>query len=154
MADGNAVSSMRHWRMLPSNLLPLLPGPLLHRLHWLAERLGHVGERWEVDHIIGDRLPLLTDTSRLLEPYLPTVSRHLLAAHGRSFDDLCRLHNLLVLMLNSEPEATGKRDRSLGPPPIPSNSRFQAITTLRALREEGRTMRHCVATRARDVLTG
>jgi hypothetical protein len=154
VADINAVSRMHHWRRLPSNLLHLLPGPLLHRLHWLAGRVGQVGERWEVDHILGDRLPLLTDTSRLLEPYPLAVSTHLLAAHGRNFDDLRRLHNLLVLMLNSEPEATGTRDRFLGPPPIPSDSRFQAITTLGALREEGRTMRHCVATRARDVLAG
>ena len=154
VAASDAVSSMRHWRRVPSDLLHILPGRLLPNLHWLARRLGQVSERWEIDHIIGDRLTLLTDTSRLLEPHPAMASRRLLSAHGRDFDDLHRLHNLLVLMLNSEPELTGKRDRFLGPPPIPSDSRFQAITTLRALRDEGRAMRHCVATRARDVLAG
>jgi len=130
--------------------LHLLPAPLRHRQYWHTEGRGQVAERREFDHILGDRLPLLIDTSRLLKPYPIPVSTHLLAAHGRNFDDLRRLHNLLVLILNSEPEASGEGHRSLGPPPIPSDARFQAITTLEAPSEEGWAIRHFLAIRATE----
>jgi len=40
------------------------------------------------------------------------------------------------------------------PPPIPSDDRFRAITTVAEIVREGEQMHHCVVTRAADALAG
>ena len=156
--DESAVMALRHWQRLPTPLLPLVTGPLLLHLRWLREELATTGDRWMLGQILERHGSLVRDTSRMLAQLGHEGTDPALSRFVRTCGGLAHLHDALVRILN-DPDAAGD-DRlanaalSFGPPPIPSNAIFQAITTVGELYDEGREMRHCVATRAEDILAG
>lgn len=156
--DEAAVMALRHWPRLPTPLLPLVKGPLLLHLHWLREELAATDNRWMLGQILEQHLPLVRDTSRMLERLGYDRSDPALLRFSRSPGGLQRLHDVLVRALN-HPDANvsgclANAALSFGAPPIPSNAIFRAITSVGELYDEGREMRHCVASRADDVLAG
>jgi hypothetical protein len=149
------VLLLSHWPRLPTPLLPLVPGPLLRHLHWLKERLAGTTDRWMLGQILQRYAALIRDTDRMLGQLgIDALDRTLVRA-CRSPEHLSILHDALVAEINSVEDVNGVNAAlSLGPAPIASEGAFQAITTLGDLHEEGRQMRHCVATRADDILAG
>ena len=155
--------AFRHWRRVPSTYLPLLGGPLLRRLAWLRDGLASTDNTWVFGKIVSEHLDLLSDTSRMLaqlEGAIGHATDDLVSCASPSWDGLQQLHDaLLDYWLHRGPPSTSGNavvDPALvfGPPPIPSNARFQAITNVAQLEEEGQLMKHCVATRAPDILAG
>jgi hypothetical protein len=158
VADENTVMALRHWPRLPTPLLPLVKGPLLLHLHWLREEFASTSNRWMLGQILERYLPLVRDTSRMVEQLGYDATDPALKRFTRTPGGLQQLHDVLVRALN-QPDANpagclADAERFLGPPPIPPNETFQAITTVGELYAEGREMRHCVASRADDVLAG
>ena len=153
VADEGTVMAFSHWRCLPSSLLLAAPGPLLRHLHWLRDCLAAVSNPWVLGQILEGRAELLVDTSRMLEQHaadrVPRVVRFC-----RDWDGLQRLHDVAVELWGEHAGANLDSATEFGSPPLASDQHFRAITTVGELREEGRAMRHCVATRARDVLAG
>lgn len=157
-ADEQAVMALRHWQRLPTPLLALARGPLLLHLHWLREELAATGNRWMLGQIIERHGSLIRDTSRMLHQPGHEYTDAALNRFARTPGGLARLHDILVRALN-DPDAEvhgsiANAALSFGAPPTSSNDVFQAITTVGELYDEGRQMRHCVATRAADILAG
>lgn len=152
--DEEAVLALSHWRRLPSSLIPLVRGRLLGHLNWLRDQLGDTADRWLLGEIVEPRLDLLRDTSRMLEGYPRRGTDRLVTQFCRDWAGVQRVHDALITMGGGDDGSNFDPSLAFGPPPIPSNDQFQAITTVGELREEGRRMRHCVATRAEDVLAG
>jgi hypothetical protein len=155
-ADEEMVMALRHWQRLPTPLLALARGPLLLHLHWLREELAATRNRWMLGQIIERHGSLIRDTSRMLHQLGHEHTDAALSRFARAPGGLARLHEILVRALN-DPDtdvhaSIANAALSFGAPPIPSNAVFQAITTVGELYDEGREMRHCVATRAEDIL--
>jgi hypothetical protein len=153
-ADEELVMSFRHWIRLPSGLVQLADGPLLRHLHWLRETLAGTDNRWLLGQILDHRLDLLRDTSRMLEGYHRRAAERVVAYACRDWAGVQRLHDVLVDLGAGDDDTDLDPALSFGQPPIPSDEQFQAITTVGELVREGKLMRHCVATRAEDVLAG
>jgi len=156
-ADETAVMALRHWQRLPTPLLALTQRPLLLHLHWLRDQLAATADRWMLGQILDRHGSLVRDTSRMLGQLGHDGSDPAVVRLARTPGGLAQLHDILVRALTDPDTANSSIANaalSFGPPPIPSNGVFQAITTVGELYEEGREMRHCVATRADDILDG
>jgi hypothetical protein len=153
-ADLDAVMAFRHWPRLPSSLVPLGRGRLLRHLHWLRDQLAATQNHWLLNQILEGRIALLVDTSRLLEEYPRNRTDRFVHQFCRDWSGVQRAHDGLMLLCGEQHASDLDPALSLGPPPIPPDDRFQAVTTVGELQEEGKTMRHCVATRASDILAG
>jgi hypothetical protein len=151
--DEDAVMALRHWGRLPSSILDIIRGPLLPHLHWLREELAATDDPWLLGQILQPRLTLLRDTSRMLAGYARERTDLLASRFARSWAGVELVHEALLSM-NEDQDLDLDDGRDFGPPPIPSNESFEAISTLGELRSEGQVMRHCVAVRAQDVLAG
>ena len=157
VADEGTVMAFSHWRRLPSNLLPLVSGPMLRNLRWLGDYLAATNNPWIVRHVLEDRIALLVDTSRMLERRIPHASDQAIGRWCRDWGHIEHLHDLLLddwLAGGGDDDDEFDPEIGFGPPPLLSDQHFRAIKTVGELREEGRAMRHCVATRAPDVLAG
>jgi hypothetical protein len=154
VANEEAVMALRHWPCLPSSLIPLASGPLLRHLHWLRERLASTSNRWLLGQILHGRVDLMLDTSRMLERYPRDTTDELVGWACRDWDGIQRLHDVLVDAGAADWSCDLDPRLSFGRPPIPSDDRFQAITTVAELIKEGKVMQHCVATRAQDIQAG
>lgn len=155
--DEDAVMTLRHWRRLPSSLLEVVRGPLLPHLHWLREELVATDNPWVLGRILEPRLTLLRDTSRMLAGYARDRTDLLVARYAQDWAGVELVHEALLGMNEDQHVETDPDldpELAFGPPPIPSSEEFQAISTVGELRREGRSMRHCVAVRARDILEG
>jgi len=150
--DPDTVMAFRHWPRLPLSLVPLTHGPLLRHLHWLRDLLASSDNRWFLNQILEPKTALLVDTSRMLEQYSRNTTDRLVRRYCRDWSGIQRTHDALIL--HRAEKCDLDPGLSLGPPPIPSDDRFEAITTVGELQGEGASMRHCVAIRAKDILAG
>lgn len=158
VADRETVMALRHWPRLPSSLVPIAAGPLLRNLHWLRDHLAATANPWLLGWILDGRLDMLVDTSRMLQSLVPGSADRLVTQSCRDWDGVKHLHDALVEVWTAEEaghDGSGlDPGRYFGPPPIPSDDDFQAITTVGDLQKEGRLMHHCVSARTPDVLAG
>jgi hypothetical protein len=152
--DEEAVMALRHWPRLPSNLLEIASGPLLHHIHWLRDRLASADDPWVLRRILEDKVDLLLYTNQLLGILAPDSADDLVRLSCHDWEAVQRLHEVVNEILSDEGEEPQDPKVAFGTPPIPSNGNFQAITTVAELDQEGRSMRHCAASRARRVLSG
>jgi hypothetical protein len=165
VADLDVVRAFSHWPRLPCELLDVLDGPVLRHLYWLRDRFGATDNRWLLTQYAEETSLLIRDTTRLLKPLeqqIPGATIELLRSTSTDLKGLRKLHDAALEVLHAAPgrlqaelpKCEDTDEVIFGPPPLPSCVRFQAITTLSALEEEGRVMRHCVATRLPELLAG
>ena len=104
--------------------------------------------------IPNDRIRLLRDTSRMLEGYARGAAAKLVTRFCHDWDGVQRVHDALIEITGASPEPELDVNLSFGPPPIPSDEHFHAITTVGELHKEGKAMRHCVSSRSQQILAG
>jgi len=151
-----------HWRHFPSSLLCYLHGPLLHRMRWLGAQLSSIENPWFIEQALEPGLQCLADTHTMLSElrrFFPEDANRLLTKFSPNWSGVERLHDELVCMHGLDLDAIAGMlgldpDRGFGPPPMPSDTGFEAITTVGGLLEESRLMKHCVFTRVNAVLAG
>lgn len=145
LRSGNAPAALRHLPLLNAGLLRILTDPVLVPLApWsLLEQMTRPDEQAFGARVTAD---LLADCARM-QRLLPEERLR----HPRSSYEVTVWHDDLVDRLNERRHHAG----SVFPaPPIPGSENIVPLTTPGQLADEGRTMRHCVASYVDDVVEG
>ena len=153
------VAKLRHWPKVPTGLLTLLlEAPAVTDLKWLRDELAATRNEFDVMRVVAQRRRFLRDTARMITMLNAGQPDDVFQLKQyQSWKSVKALHDRLLRaarqlgwqnLLDSEVSPT----QVLPAPPIASDERFQAITTVAELVQEGEQMHHCVVTRAADVM--
>jgi hypothetical protein len=155
------VSKLRHWRVVPSGLLPLvLEGPVVAELEWLREEAATIGNDYDAARVVQRYRRLLRDTVRMIGLVNAAVNEAPIDLRAyRSVKSFKTLHDRLLTVARKLGwakllEADVAPTQVFPAPPIPSDERFSAITNVAELLAEAEKMKHCAVTRAADVAAG
>lgn len=160
-ANASLVERLKHWPKIPSGLLGLfLESPVVTELDWLRREASEMNDEFDGMRVVRQHLRLLRDTTRMIgflnaaDPGEPIDLRSCRSAkgahalHQRLIEAAQRLGWIKMLAADVAPTA------KFPAPPIPSTASFEAITGVAELVREGVKMKHCVVTRAQDVMSG
>jgi hypothetical protein len=159
--DSQFVKRLVQWPTVPCCFLILmLDEPAVTRFEWLRREFAGERNRADTVRLMHQRRRLLFDTMRLLE-LADTGGAEARAdfRHCGSAVSLQRLHDRLIMeaqrrswpkLLNSD----NPRARAFPEPPILSDERFQAISSVAGLVQEADAMQNCVALRAGRAMVG
>jgi hypothetical protein len=161
VADAALVAKLRHWPCVPSGLLPLtLESPAVAELVWLREEAAAIQNDYDAARIVHRYRRLLRDTVRMIGLVNAAVQEAPIDLRAyRSVKSVEVLHDRLLTVARKLGwakllEADVAPTQVLPPPPIPSDERFRAIANVAEIIQEAERMKHCVATRAGDVMAG
>ena len=161
VADAEMVERLRHWRRVPSAMLGLvLEAPVVAELGWLRQEAAEAANTYDAGRVAYQYQRLLRDTVRMLG-ILNAADRGpgIDLRRYRSAQSVKALHERLIgtarrlgwgNLLASEVSPT----QVFPDPPIPSGGSFEAITSVVELVKEAERMKHCVITRAPEVMSG
>lgn len=160
LKDQDVALSFRHWPRVPTPLLrDAVLGLGVGEIAWVRSELAYEDNLWVLGQRLDELVHFLTDSGRLARrmPDAEDVLKRM--RRTRSKAQLWALHDACVWRLAElgPEEQNGERGKlveAFGPPPAPGTEMIQPIKTSLKLYEEGRTMGHCVATRADDVING
>ena len=156
-----SVMKLAHWPRVPSGLLGVfIEAPAVAELNWLREEIVQASDFWMIGRVVEARRRFLRDTVRMLGVLRRDGDRGGYDIRQyRSWKSLKALHDRMITaarragwgtLLDAELPAT----QAFPPLPIPSDARFQGITTVGEVIAEAERMHHCVVTRASDVMAG
>jgi hypothetical protein len=161
VADARMVAKLRHWTRIPSGLLSLvLEAPVVAEVEWLRQEAAAVQNDFDASRVIYQYFRMLRDTARMLEVLnvADSEARIDLRRYG-SAKSVKVLHDRLITTARrlgwTKLLASDVAPNAVFPAaPIPSGERFQAIANVAELVQEAEKMKHCVITRASDVMRG
>ena len=155
------VSKLRHWRVVPSEFLPLvLEAPVVAELGWLREEAAVIQNDYDAARVVHRYRRLLRDTVRMIGLVNAAVQEAPIDLRAyRSVKSVEVLHDRLLTVARKLGwarllEADVAPTQVFPAPPIPSDERFSAITNVAEIIQEAERMKHCVVTRAADVAAG
>ncbi len=161
VGDRGLVSKLRHWRVVPSGLLPLvLEAPAVAELGWLREEAAAIQNDYDAARVVQRYRRLLRDTVRMIGLVNAAVEEAPIDLRAyRSQKSFEALHDRLLTVARKLGwakllEADVAPTQVFPTPSIPSDDRFSAITNVAELIQEAERMKHCVVTRAADVAAG
>jgi hypothetical protein len=161
VSDVTLVTKLRHWQCVPSGFLPLiLESPGVAELAWLREEAAAIRNDYDGARVVQLYRRLLRDTVRMIELVNAAVIDAPIDLRSyRSVKGVEVLHDRLLTVARKLGwakllEADVAPTQVLPPPPIPSDERFRAIANVAEIIQEAERMKHCVATRAGDVMAG
>ncbi len=161
VGDRGLVSKLRHWRVVPSGLLPLmLEAPAVAELGWLREAAEEIQNDYDAARVVERYRRLLRDTVRMIGLVNAAVEDAPIDLRAyRSEKSVQVLHDRLLIVARKLGwakllEADVAPTQVFPAAPIPSDERFSAISNVAELIQEAERMKHCVVTRAADVAAG
>jgi hypothetical protein len=161
VADAALVAKLRHWQCVPSGFLPLvLEAPEVAELAWLREEAAAIQNDYDGARVVQRYRRLLRDTARMIGLVNAAVADAPIELRTyRSAKSVGVLHDRLLAVARKLGwqkllEADVAPTQAFPAPPIPSDERFGAITNVLEIIQEAERMKHCVATRAGDVMAG
>jgi hypothetical protein len=161
VADATLVAKLRHWRCVPSGFLTLMhESPAVAELAWLREEAEAIQNDYDAARVVQRYRRLLRDTVRMIGLVNAAVQEAPIDLRSyRSEKSVEVLHDRLLTVARKLGwakllEADVAPTQAFPIPPIPSDQRFSAITNVAEIIQEAERMKHCVATRAGDVMAG
>jgi hypothetical protein len=146
---------------VPSGFLPLvLEAPEVAELAWLREEAAAIQNDYDGARVVQRYRRLLRDTARMIGLVNAAVADAPIELRTyRSAKSVGVLHDRLLAVARKLGwqkllEADVAPTQAFPAPPIPSDERFGAITNVLEIIQEAERMKHCVATRAGDVMAG
>jgi hypothetical protein len=161
VADPALVSKLRHWQCVPSGFLPLiLESPGIAELAWLREEAAAIHNDYDAARVVQRYRRLLRDTVRMIGLVNAAVQEAPIDLRTyQSAKSVGVLHDRLLTVARKLGwakllEADVAPTQTFPAPPILPDERFAAIVNVAELIQEAEKMKHCVATRAGDVMAG
>jgi hypothetical protein len=137
-----------------------LEAPGVADLTWLRDEVAATRHEFDVMRVVEQRRRLLRDTARMIAMVNAGQTEEVFRLQRyQSWKGVKALHDRLLkaarqLGWQKLLEADVAPTQAFPVPPIPSDDRFRAITSVAEIVREGDQMHHCVVTRASDAMAG